>query len=124
MPKKIIIFSATILYTIVIAVLSLVNLGNNFPKLNTGFNDKIAHFLFYAIFCLMWFLSFKSFDLKRSLLIALFFSILFGTVIELIQGLDSIGRTKDVFDFFANVMGAISMAGLIYTKNKLLIKKT
>ena len=124
MPKKIIIFSATILYTIVIAVLSLVNLGNNFPKLHTGFNDKIAHFLFYAIFCLMWFLSFKSFDLKRSLLIALFFSILFGTVIELIQGLDSIGRTKDVFDFFANVMGAISMAGLIYTKNNLLIKKT
>ena len=124
MPKKITIFSATILYTIVIAVLSLVNLGNNFPELNTGFNDKIAHFLFYAIFCLMWFLSFKSFDLKRSLLIALFFSILFGTVIELIQGIDSIGRTKDVFDFFANIMGAISMAGLIYTKNKLLIKKT
>ena len=124
MPKKITIFSATILYTIVIAVLSLVNLGNNFPTLNTGFNDKIAHFLFYAIFCLMWFLSFKSFDLKRSLLIALFFSILFGTVIELIQGIDSIGRTKDVFDFFANIMGAISMAGLIYTKNKLLIKKT
>jgi hypothetical protein len=43
--------------------------------------------------------------------------------IELIQGLDFIGRASDAYDFMANVMGAMSMATLIYTKNKVAIKK-
>ena len=123
MPKKTTIFSATVFYTIAVTVLSLVNLGNKLPKLNSGFDDKIAHFLLYAIFCLMWFFTFKSLDLKRSLFIALCLSILFGMAIELIQGLDFIGRTSDAYDFMANVMGAMSMATLIYTKNKVVIKK-
>jgi VanZ family protein len=122
-PKKTTIFSATVFYTIAVTVLSLVNLGNKLPKLNSGFDDKIAHFLLYAIFCLMWFFTFKSLDLKRSLFIALCLSILFGMAIELIQGLDFIGRTSDAYDFMANVMGAMSMAALIYTKNKVAIKK-
>jgi VanZ family protein len=122
-PKKTTIFSATVFYTIAVTVLSLVNLGNKLPKLNSGFDDKIAHFLLYAIFCLMWFFTFKSLDLKRSLFIALCLSILFGMAIELIQGLDFIGRTSDAYDFMANVMGAMSMATLIYTKNKVAIKK-
>ena len=123
MPKKTTIFSATVFYTIAVTVLSLVNLGNKLPKLNSGFDDKIAHFLLYAIFCLMWFFTFKSLDLKRSLFIALCLSILFGMAIELIQGLDFIGRTSDAYDFMANVMGAMSMATLIYTKDKVAIKK-
>lgn len=123
MPKKTTIFSATVFYTIAVTVLSLVNLGIKLPKLNSGFDDKIAHFLLYAIFCLMWFFTFKSLDLKRSLFIALCLSILFGMAIELIQGLDFIGRTSDAYDFMANVMGAMSMATLIYTKNKVAIKK-
>tara|TARA_B110000003_G_scaffold275842_1_gene319710 strand:+ start:2834 stop:3208 length:375 start_codon:yes stop_codon:yes gene_type:complete len=123
-PKKTTILSATILYTTAITVLSLASLSNKLPKLNTGFDDKIAHFLIYAIFCLMWFLTFKSFDLKRSLICAFSFSILFGLVIELLQGMEFIGRTKDAFDFLANLIGAISMTGLIYIKNKVLIKKT
>lgn len=123
MPKKTTIFSATVFYTIAVTVLSLVNLGNKLPKLNSGFDDKIAHFLLYAIFCLMWFFTFKSLDLKRSLFIALCLSILFGMAIELIQGLDFIDRTSDAYDFMANVIGAMSMATLIYTKNKVAIKK-
>jgi VanZ family protein len=89
-PKKTTILSATILYTTAITVLSLASLCNKLPKLNTGFDDKIAHFLIYAIFCLMWFLTFKSFDLKRSLICAFSFSILFGLVIELLQGMEFI----------------------------------
>jgi VanZ family protein len=122
-PKKTTIFSATVFYTIAVTVLSLVNLGNKLPKLNSGFDDKIAHFLLYAIFCLMWFFTFKSLDLKRSLFIALCLSTLFGMAIELIQGLDFIDRTSDAYDFMANVIGAMSMATLIYTKNKVAIKK-
>jgi len=122
-PKKTTIFSATVFYTIAVTVLSLVNLGNKLPKLNSGFDDKIAHFLLYAIFCLMWFFTFKSLDLKRSLFIALCLSILFGMAIELIQGLDFIGRTSDAYDFMANVMGQCQWLHSFIQKTKLQLKK-
>ena len=122
MPNRIIIFSFSLFYTLVITVLSLVQLGD-IPKLNTGFDDKIVHFLFYAIFCLMWFLSFYSFKIKRSLFAASAFSILFGLIIELLQGEVSYYRTTDVYDFLANTLGTLTMATLIQLKKEVIIKK-
>ena len=121
MPNRIIIFSFSLFYTLVITVLSLVQLGD-IPKLNTDFDDKIAHFLFYAIFCLMWFLSFYSFKIKRSLFAASAFSILFGLIIELIQSQATIYRTGEVLDFLANTIGALAMTILIYLKKEVIIK--
>ncbi len=121
MYKKSIVFSFTIAYTILIIILSLVQLGD-VPKLNTGFDDKIAHFLLYALFCLMWFLSFYSFKIKRSLFAASAFSILFGLIIELIQSQATIYRTGEVLDFLANTIGALAMTILIYLKKEVIIK--
>ena len=121
MYKKNIVFSFTIAYTILIIILSLVQLGD-VPKLNTGFDDKIAHFLCYAILCLMWFLSFYSFKIKRSLFAASAFSILFGLIIEIIQSQATVHRTAEVLDFLANTMGALAMTILIYLKKKVIIK--
>ena len=121
MPNRIIIFSFSLFYTLVITVLSLVQL-RDIPKLNTGFDDKIVHFLIYAIFCLMWFLSFYSFKIKRSLFAASAFSILFGLIIELIQSQATVYRTGEVLDFFANTIGALAMTMLIYLKKEVVIK--
>jgi len=120
-PNRIIIFSFSLFYTLVITVLSLVQL-RDIPKLNTGFDDKIVHFLIYAIFCLMWFLSFYSFKIKRSLFAASAFSILFGLIIELIQSQATVYRTGEVLDFFANTIGALAMTMLIYLKKEVIIK--
>ena len=121
MPNRIIIFSFSLFYTLVITVLSLVQL-RDIPKLNTGFDDKIVHFLIYAIFCLMWFLSFYSFKIKRSLFAASAFSILFGLIIELIQSQATVYRTGEVSDFLANTIGALAMTMLIYLKKEVIIK--
>ena len=121
MPNRIIIFSFSLFYTLVITVLSLVQL-RDIPKLNTGFDDKIVHFLIYAIFCLMWFLSFYSFKIKRSLFAASAFSILFGLIIELIQSQATVYRTGEVLDFLANTIGALAMTILIYLKKEVIIK--
>ena len=121
MPNRIIIFSFSLFYTLVITVLSLVQL-RDIPKLNTGFDDKIVHFLIYAILCLMWFLSFYSFKIKRSLFDASAFSILFGLIIELIQSQATVYRTGEVLDFFANTIGALAMTMLIYLKKEVIIK--
>ena len=121
MPNRIIIFSFSLFYTLVITVLSLVQLRDT-PKLNTGFDDKIVHFLFYAIFCLMWFLSFQFFKIKRSLFLAFAFSVLFGLIIELLQNEVTAYRSADVLDFLANTIGALAMSTLIYIKKEVIIK--
>lgn len=121
MPNRIVIFSFSLFYTLVITTLSLVQL-DDIPKLNTGFDDKIAHFLCYAILCLMWFLSFYSFKIKRSLFAASAFSILFGLIIEIIQSQATVHRTAEVLDFLANTMGALAMTILIYLKKEVIIK--
>jgi len=120
-PNRIVVFSFSLFYTLVITTLSLVQL-DDIPKLNTGFDDKIAHFLCYAILCLMWFLSFYSFKIKRSLFAASAFSILFGLIIEIIQSQATVHRTAEVLDFLANTMGALAMTILIYLKKKVIIK--
>tara|TARA_B110000261_G_scaffold17605_1_gene17588 strand:+ start:937 stop:1308 length:372 start_codon:yes stop_codon:yes gene_type:complete len=119
--NRIIIFSFSLFYTLVITILSLIQLGD-IPKLNTGFDDKIAHFLFYAILCLMWFLSFYAFKVKRSLFAASAFSILFGIIIEIIQDQATVYRTAEVLDFLANTIGALAMTILIYLKKEVIIK--
>ena len=118
MSKKFIVFTVTVFYTILITVLSLVE-PVNIPNLNTEFDDKILHFLLYAVFCLLWFLNLTYFKIKRSLFAASAISILFGLIIELIQGVIIIYRTAEFLDVLANTMGVITMATLIYIKKNL-----
>ncbi len=122
MHKKTIVYSLSVFYSIALIILSLVRL-KDLPNLNTGFDDKIGHFLFYAIFCMLWFLSFHFLKIKRSLFAAAAFSILFGLIIELLQSVVSIYRTTDIYDFLANTMGVLTMTTLIYLKKELIIKK-
>jgi VanZ family protein len=120
--KKNFIYALSIFYTIALTILSLIPL-KDLPNLNTGFDDKIGHFLFYAILCMTWFLSFHSLKIKRSLFAATAFSILFGLIIELLQGEVSYYRTTDVYDFLANTLGTLTMATLIQLKKEVIIKK-
>jgi|TARA_B100000768_G_scaffold34234_1_gene32820 VanZ family protein len=120
--KNVLIYSVTIVYTISIGVLSLAHL-TKVPELNTGFDDKIAHFVLYAGLCLFWFMSFHILKSKSSLLLASLFSIVFGAVIEILQGVVSIYRTADVFDLVANCLGILTMALIIHTKKEVIIKK-
>jgi len=120
--KNNLIHSATVIYTTSIGILSLAHL-TELPKLNTGFDDKIAHFILYAGLCLFWFMSLHVLKAKSSLLIASLLSIVFGGVIEILQGVLSIYRTTEIFDFVANCLGILTMALIIYTKKEVIIKK-
>ena len=122
MLKNTLIHSVTVIYTIAIAVLSLAHL-TELPELNTGVDDKIEHFVLYAGLCLFWFMSLYVLKTKSSLLIASLLSIVFGGVIEVLQGVVSIYRTTDIFDFVANCLGVLTIALVIYTKKEVIIKK-
>ena len=109
-------------YTISLGILSLVNL-TDVPKLNTGYDDKIAHFVLYAGLCLFWFMSFHALKSKSSLVLASLLSIGFGLIIEILQGIVSIHRTTEVFDLVANCLGVLTMAFIINAKKEVIVKK-
>ena len=122
MLKNTLIHSVTVIYTIAIAVLSLAHL-TELPELNTGVDDKIVHFVLYAGLCLFWFMSLYVLKTKSSLLIASLLSIVFGGDIEVLQGVVSIYRTTDIFDFVANCLGVLTIALVIFTKKDVIVKK-
>ena len=122
MPKNILIHSISVGYTISLGILSLVNL-TDVPKLNTGYDDKIAHFVLYAGLCLFWFISLHTLKSKSSLVLASLLSIGFGLIIEILQGIVSIHRTTEVFDLVANCLGVLTMAFIINAKKEVIVKK-
>jgi len=121
-PKNILIHSISVGYTISLGILSLVNL-TDVPKLNTGYDDKIAHFVLYAGLCLFWFMSLHTLKSKSSLVLASLLSIGFGLIIEILQGIVSIHRTTEVFDLVANCLGVLTMAFIINAKKEVIVKK-
>ena len=122
MPKNILIHSSSVGYTISLGILSLVNL-TDVPKLNTGYDDKIAHFVLYAGLCLFWFMSLHTLKSKSSLVLASLLSIGFGLIIEILQGIVSIHRTTEVYDLVANCLGVLTMAFIINAKKEVIVKK-
>ena len=122
MPKNILIHSISVGYTISLSILSLVHL-TEIPKLNTGYDDKIAHFVLYAGLCLFWFMSLHTLKSKSSLVLASLLSIGFGLIIEILQGIVSIHRTTEVFDLVANCLGVLTMAFIINAKKEVIVKK-
>ena len=122
MLKNYLIHSISLLYTISIGVLGLAHL-TKVPKLNTGFDDKIAHFVLYAGLCLFWFMSFHVLKSNSSLLLASLLSIAYGAVIEILQGVLSIHRTTDIFDLVANCLGVFAMSLVIKVKKEVIVKK-
>jgi glycopeptide antibiotics resistance protein len=74
--------------------------------------DKLAHMLMFAL--QFWFIAIGllkqykfSYKRKRVSSIAFLLSVSYGGIIELIQGYLLSGRTMDIMDMIANIVGAI-----------------
>ena len=112
-----------IIWTVLITVASLVS-SSAIPKVNLLWNDKIVHFLFYLVFVVLWsFANVKSYlKLKYDLLIVVF-AIFYGIIIEVLQSVLTKTREADLFDAFANSLGAIvGFVGFLIVKNKIFNK--
>lgn len=55
---------------------------------------------------------------------AVVLAILFGTVIEVLQDTMTSSRALDIYDAFANTLGALFAAMIIGIKNSLYVKKS
>ena len=112
-----------IIWTVLITVASLVS-SSAIPKGYLLWNDKIIHFLFYLVFVVLWsFANVKSYlKMKYDLLIVVF-AIFYGIIIEVLQSVLTKTREADLFDAFANSLGAIvGFVGFLIVKNKIFNK--
>ena len=118
MLKKIL-FLISILYTIALTVVCLIKI-NKLPDGGISFADKIFHCLSYTLLSLLWYNAlWYTFKLKKqqALYYAAGFSIIFGIVIEVLQGTITTSRAADVNDVVAN------SAGVFLTIIVVLLKK-
>ena len=100
-----------------ILILYLLEIPKNhipdFPFLQLLHIDKIAHFSVFFIFTILLIRSFRiqnychSFK-KNPIFAAIIVSIIYGSVLEYLQGFSFIGRTRDILDLTANIIGSIS----------------
>lgn len=85
------------------------------PKTSIFQADKIAHLGMYFILSIVLHKGFFNIKSKKAIVIACILSFLYGFIVEILQYSLTSTRMFDVFDIFANGMGAI-FAYLIVSK--------
>ena len=105
-------FAAALIWTILITVLSLVSF-QGIDLTDNPVPDKAVHGVFYAIFTVLWYLFLKRKKIKYLLLKIFLFSFMYGTIIEVLQGVMPLGRNFDIKDILANATGALTGVILI-----------
>ncbi|WP_394348860.1 VanZ family protein [Aequorivita antarctica] len=107
-----------IFYTCFISVLFFIP-SQDLPKVQFSALDKIVHSLIYFILVNLWMLYLyikNDFQFNNKwILILLLSALLYGIIIEILQGLLTISRSADIFDVAANFIG--SLIGIFFFKN-------
>lgn len=114
-----------ILYTVVLATVCLIKI-KKLPEIGVSFGDKVFHFLAYMVLAFLWFNIFlNTFKLKKkkALIYAALFSIVFGIIIEVLQGTIATSRSSDVYDVMANTIGVFLTVIIVFIRNLITIKK-
>ena len=122
MAKKNLLTIAGVGYIILLTYGSLFN-TTDLVEINFKFHDKFIHFAAYGLLCLVVYVIFKIYAFKSSLSTAVLFSIIYGTVIEILQMTLTSYRAFDFYDIAANTAGIFIMACAIHTKKAFIINK-
>jgi VanZ family protein len=104
---------AAIVWTLLIFIACFIP-AQEISKFHVPFVDKWVHFILFGGFTFLWLLAAPSMQPKKLLFVALLGSI-FGWLVEELQGLLSfLGRAKDLYDIYADTLGAILGVILFY----------
>ena len=111
----------TIFYSTVLAVLSLIHISG-IQEVNYSHIDKVFHFIAYSGLSWLWFkaLYYKfNYTFNKSLVITAIVSIIFGIIIEVLQGMITSTRVAESNDILANICGvSLTIAILFLFKNE------
>ncbi len=113
-----------IFYSLALAMVSLVKI-NNLPNAGISHADKIFHFLVYSVLAFLWvntfFFKFK-YKKTKAIIYAALFSIIFGIIIEVLQGSVTASRHTDIYDAIANTLGVLFIVLILLINKKTYIK--
>lgn len=114
----------SISYTLVLSALSLIKLNIEAPNL-PSYKDKIGHALAHFIFVIIWFVVFRfrlDYKYNRAVAFAALFSVVYGFLIELLQGWVTLSRQSDLNDVAANIIGMVFAVLLLFSIKKWVLK--
>ena len=82
------------------------------PSVDIPHLDKLVHFTFYFVFTALGCLSFREMDrrnspLKKVIVKIIFYAVIYGIIIEVLQGVATRDREPDLLDVLANSLGAL-----------------
>jgi VanZ family protein len=124
---KQIVFWIALFWTAVVLFLSLVQ-SDKIPVVNIENLDKVVHAFFHFVFTSLWVLFFKTQikdpDSYKPYVLSFLFSVLFGVVVEMLQGHYTTTRKEDALDVVANIVGATIglFTVILYFRNRRLNK--
>lgn len=106
--RKKIYFYLAVFWTFLILYFCLKN-ASEFKKIEFPNIDKLIHFSFHFVFTFLWFLylkkKFKKINNYKLLLFLIISSLLFGSIIELMQQKLTTSRSAEFMDVLANFLG-------------------
>jgi VanZ family protein len=118
-------FLAAFVYTILITVGSLVNTGS-LPKIDYEVSDKTIHFFGYFFFLILWFFysifRYQNTGYFKLLIVIACISLIYGIIIEVLQGVLTASRQPDIFDVLANGLGVLTASVLLILLQKKILK--
>lgn len=100
-------------WVVFITTLSLFSLDvESLPSIDIPHLDKLVHFTFYFVFTALGCLSFREIDrrntpLKKVIVKIILYAVIYGIIIEVLQGVATIDRDPDLLDVLANSLGAL-----------------
>lgn len=118
-------FSITVMYSVILAVVSFIHISG-IPEIDYSNTDKIFHFLAYSALAWFWFQTFYNafkWTYYKSLLVAAIVSIIFGILIEVLQGVLTSTRLAENNDVLANVLGISLTVIILLSIRKTEVKK-
>lgn len=104
---------AAVMWTLLIFIACFIP-GNEIPDIHVPLADKWVHFILFGGFTFLWLLVSPGIQRNKFFFISLTGGI-FGWLIEELQGLLSfLGRAKDLYDIYADALGALLGVLLFY----------
>ena len=118
-------FLIAIFYSLALATVSLIQL-KNMPNIGVSFGDKIFHFVAYSVLAFLWFsaLFFKfNVSITKAIVYSALSSIVFGIILEALQGSVTAYRSSDVYDAVANTLGVLFTVLILLASKRIHVKK-
>lgn len=110
-----------LLYTLALAIVSLLS-SDDLPSIDVEYGDKFAHAIAYSLLCFIWYLTLKALNISKPIIAASCGAIIYGIILEVLQGTLTEARVPDVNDILANCIGVAFIFTIIVIKNKTHVK--